>query len=105
MGKRLKAMTGQTEQEPRESFSHARSGLGLWRVAGSCGRSLSRECVHGSQELICDASSLPESTEEGTVDCGGVISDGVLPGEEKARHGLKGKEEKTLISLTLLTGN
>lgn len=78
----------QSWQEMGESFSHARGGLSLRRVAGGCGRGLSGECVHGTQELICNTSCLAEPTEQGAVDCSRVIPDGVLPGEEETRDRL-----------------
>lgn len=68
--------------------------LGLLRVAGGGGRGLARERVHGAQELIRDAAGLAQPAEQGAVDCGGVISDGVLPGEEEAWDGLKGRKKK-----------
>lgn len=64
----------------------------LW-VAGSCGRGLSGQRVHGTQELVGDASGLTEPAEQGAVDRGGVIPDRVLPGEEETRDRLRGREK------------
>lgn len=70
------------------NISDSGGRLGLLRVAGGCGRGLTGQRVHGAQELIRDAASLAEPAEQGAMDCGGVISDGVLPGEEEARDRL-----------------
>lgn len=68
----------------RGNISDGGGRLGLLRVAGGCGRGLTGKRVHGAQELIRDAAGLTQPAEQGAVDCGGVISDGVLPGEEEA---------------------
>lgn len=60
----------------------------MLRVAGGRGRGLARKRVHGAQELIRDAAGLAQPAQQGAVDRGGVISDGVLPGEEEAWDGL-----------------
>lgn len=75
-------------QELRESISDAGGGLSLLRVAGSRGSGLSGKCVHGTQELVCDASGLAQPAEQRAVNCSGVIPDCVLPGEEETRDGL-----------------
>lgn len=80
-------------QEQGEGISDAGGGLSLLRVAGGCGSGLSGKRVHGTQELICNASGLTEPAEQGAVDCGGVIPDGVLPGEEETRDRLGGDEK------------
>lgn len=80
-------------QELGKAISHAGGGLSLLRVAGGRGSGLSGERVHGTQELICDASGLAEPAEQGTVDCSGVIPDGVLPGEEETRDRLRGEKK------------
>lgn len=80
-------------QELREEISDAGGGLSLLRVAGGCGSCLSGQRVHGTQELIRNASGLSEPAEQGAVDCGGVIPDGVLPREEETRDRLRAKEE------------
>lgn len=75
-------------------MSGAGGGRSLLRVAGGGGRGLSGEGVHGAQELVGDASGLAEPAEEGAVDRGGVIPDGVLAGEEQTRDGLREREKK-----------
>ena len=90
-------MSVQCWQELGEAISDAGGGLGLLRVAGSCGSGLSGQRVHGTQELICNASGLAEPAEQGTVDRGRVIPDCVLPGEEETRDRLK--RETTLSSM------
>lgn len=69
--------------------SHTGGGLCLLGVAGGCGYGLPRQSVHGSQELVSDASGLPEPAEKCAVDGGGVIPDGVLAGEEQTWNRLK----------------
>lgn len=76
------------------NISDSGGRLGLLGVAGGCGRGLARKRVHGAQELIRDAAGLTQPAEQGAVDCGGVISDGVLPGEEEAWDGLKERKER-----------
>lgn len=97
----LTAIVGPTVlQELGEAVSSdGGGGLSLLRVAGGCGRGLSGKCVHGTQELICDASGLAEPAEQGAVDCGRVVPDRVLPGEEETRHGLR--EGKTYLTSVL----
>lgn len=75
--------------EAARTPSHTGGGLSLRRVAGSCGSGLSGKCVHGTKELIRDASGLAQPAEEGAVDSGGVVPDGVLSGKEQTRDGLK----------------
>lgn len=90
-------MSVQCWQELGEAISDAGGRLGLLRVAGSCGSGLSGQRVHGTQELICNASGLAEPAEQGTMDRSGVIPDCVLPGEEETRDRLK--RETTLSSM------
>lgn len=73
------------------------SGRSLLRIAGGCGRGLSRQRVHGSQELIGDATGLSEPAEQGAVNRGRVVSDGVLAGKEQARNRLWKKKIKKFI--------
>jgi len=73
--------------------------MSLLRVAGGCGRGLSGERVHGAQELVGDASGFAEPAEQGAVHRGGVVPDRVLPGEEEARHRLRGREESAPIDV------
>lgn len=81
------------------------SGRSLLRVAGGCGRGLSRQCVHGPQELVGDAPGLSEPTEQGAVNRGRVVSDGVLAGKEQARNGLwkKKKRINQMLNFYILT--
>lgn len=74
------------------TMSDARGGLSLLRVAGGCRSGLSGKRVHGTEELICDATGLAETAQQGAVDCGRVIPDGVLTSEEQTRDRLGGKE-------------
>lgn len=69
-------------------FSDAGGGLSLLRVAGGRGGGPSGKSVHGTQELVRDAAGLTEPAEQGAVNRGGVIPDGVLPGEEESRDRL-----------------
>lgn len=75
-------------------FLSAGSRLSLRRVAGGRGSGLSGKRVHGAQELVGDAPGFPEAAEQGAVNCGGVVSDGVLAGEEEAGDGLRGEERE-----------
>lgn len=79
-------------EEPTEAALDSRGGLGLLRVVGGGGCGLSGECVHGAQELVSDASCLSEPAEQGAVNCGWVIPDGVLTGKEQARDRLRRRE-------------
>lgn len=81
-------MSLRSTEELKRQFLDGGGGLGLLRVAGGCGRGLSGECVHGTQELVGDASCLAETAEQGAVNRGRVVPDGVLPGEEEARDRL-----------------
>lgn len=38
------------------------------------------------EELVSDTTGLPQSTEEGSVDCGWVLAYCVLPSKEQPRH-------------------
>lgn len=90
-----------------EATSGAGGGLRLLRVAGGCGSGLPGQRVHGAQELVGDASGLAEAAEQGTVDRGGIVPDGVLTGEEEARNRLAGvwkKESTTWGRITKATG-
>ena len=82
-------------------MSDAGGGLSLLRVAGSCRSGLSGKSVHGTEELICDATGLAEPAQQGTMNCGRVIPDGVLTGEEQTRDRLGGKEKKNALRLML----
>lgn len=75
------------------AISDAGGGLSLLRVAGGCGSGLPGKRVHGTEELICNASGLTEPTEQGAVDCGRVIPDGVLSREEETRNRLRATEK------------
>ncbi len=92
-------LTVRSWQELGEGISDAGGGLSLLRVAGGCGSGPSGERVHGTQELIRNASGLAEPAEQGAVDCSGVIPDGVLPGKEETRDrlGVGGEEGKTTL--------
>lgn len=79
--------------------SDAGGGLRLLRVAGSCGSGLSGQRVHGTQKLICDAPGLTEPAEQGAVNCGWVIPDGVLTSKEQTGDRLKGEEKKKTHTL------
>lgn len=68
-------------------LSHAGSLLG-----GHTGRGLPGQGVHGPQELVSDASSLPQAAEQRAVHRGRVVADGVLTREEQPRDGLGGKQ-------------
>lgn len=88
----------------REVILDTGGGLNLLGVAGGCGRGLSGKGVHGTQELICDASGLAQPAEQGAVDCGWVISDGVLPSKEETRNRLRAKRgEKKQCSVRLMS--
>lgn len=62
------------------------AGGGLWVWIG-CG--LARHSVHGSQELICDPSCLPQSTQQSAVNRSGVVSNGVFTREEQTWNRLQ----------------
>lgn len=66
----------------------------MLRVAGASGSGLSGKCVHGTEELICDAAGLSKTTEECPVNCSGIVSDGVLTSEEETRDRLQKKKKK-----------
>ena len=51
-------------------------GLRLLGGGSGCGQSVWRP-----QEVVCDASRLPEAAEQGAMHGGGVVADGVLAGE------------------------
>lgn len=88
-------MVGLTVPLLAGTVSDTGGGLGLLRVAGGCGGGLPGERVHGTEELVCDASGLAEPAEQGAVNRGRVIPDGVLAGEEQTRDGLRGKRGGT----------
>jgi hypothetical protein len=63
----------------RRHLSHA------WRLLCRdtwCG--LARQGVHGSQELVCDASCFSQPTQQSTMDCGWVVPDCMLSSEEES---------------------
>lgn len=66
----------------------------MLRVAGASGSGLSGKCVHGTEELICDAAGLSKTTEECPVNCSRIVSDGVLTSEEETRDRLQKKKKK-----------
>lgn len=66
----------------------------MLRVAGASGSGLSGKCVHGTEELICDAAGLSKTTEECPVNCSRIVSDGVLTSEEETRDRLQKEEKK-----------
>lgn len=66
----------------------------MLRVAGASGSGLSGKCVHGTEELICDAAGLSKTTEECPVNCSRIVSDGVLTSEEETRDRLQKKRNK-----------
>lgn len=66
----------------------------MLRVAGASGSGLSGKCVHGTEELICDAAGLSKTTEECPVNCSRIVSDGVLTSEEETRDRLQKKKNK-----------
>lgn len=68
----------------------------MLRVAGASGSGLSGKCVHGTEELICDAAGLSKTTEECPVNCSRIVSDGVLTSEEETRDRLQKKKKNAL---------
>lgn len=87
----------------REVSLDTGGGLNLLGVAGGCGRGLSGKGVHGTQELICDASGLAQPAEQGAVDGGWVISDGVLPSKEETGNRLWAKRGEKQCSVRLMS--
>lgn len=73
-------------------------GLRLLRVASGGGRGLSGQRVHGAQELVGDPAGLAKAAQQGAVNGGRVVSDGVLTGEEEPRDGLRRETFTNYIS-------
>lgn len=72
----------------------------MLRVAGASGSGLSGKCVHGTEELICDAAGLSKTTEECPVNCSRIVSDGVLTSEEETRDRLQKKKKKKRFEIS-----